>query len=119
MARVERIIDDWTGKELGDGEGLTVVFSLQEAYYQMDLSEDSFAKLEKLLQPWVDKAVEVDAPQAEPEPPRRGRRSGGQPARTDKEQLQAMREWLRGEGHDVSDRGRIAGHLQELYHAAH
>jgi len=62
-------------------------------------------------------------PQQEEPERRRGRPRGsggtGQKTKADREQLQAMRDWLRAEGHEVSDRGRIAANLQELYHAAH
>jgi hypothetical protein len=45
--------------------------------------------------------------------------AGGTGSGLDKEQLQAAREWLRAQGHDVSDRGRIKGELMDLYEAAH
>lgn len=121
MARRTVFVDDITGKEIEDGKGGPVTFSIRGEYFELDLGEDSQAKLDKALAPFIDKAQKVPAPHAAvparsaPAP----RRSGGQPARTDKEQLQAMREWLRGQGHDVSDRGRIAGNLQELYNQAH
>lgn len=59
------------------------------------------------------------------QPRRRGRpraagdTAAGQKPRRDKEQLAAMREWLRGQGHEVSERGRIKAELEELYNAAH
>ena len=41
------------------------------------------------------------------------------PARRDKEQLGAIREWARANGHKVSDRGRIPGEVEAAFHAAH
>ena len=40
-------------------------------------------------------------------------------ARRDKEQLGAIREWARANGHKVSDRGRIPGEIEAAFQAAH
>lgn len=42
-----------------------------------------------------------------------------QPARRDKEQLGAIREWARANGHKVSDRGRIPADIEAAFQAAH
>jgi hypothetical protein len=124
MARKTVYLDDLTGKEIAEGEGGPVRFSLNDDFFELDLGKESMAKLERALAPYIEKANMVDGPQVivEPMARPRGRPRGathGQKPKTDREQLQAMREWLRGQGHEVSDRGRIAAHLQELYHAAH
>lgn len=56
----------------------------------------------------------------------RGRRRGQAPSgggnvrpQADREQLAAIREWARQNGHEVSDRGRIPGKVKEAYQAAH
>ena len=48
------------------------------------------------------------------------RRSNGArgPARVDREQMQAIREWARANGYEVSDRGRIPAVVLEAYNAA-
>jgi hypothetical protein len=56
--------------------------------------------------------------------PRRGRPAGGMskaPAKpkADKDQLQAIREWARQNGHGVSDRGRISQTVRDAFDAAH
>lgn len=114
---IELIDDDWTGKQLAEGEGTTVVFSFQGSYYQMDLGDESFAKLEKLLQPWVDKALEVEAPMPE-QPRRRGRapKQGG--AAANRERLALIRDWANSNGYEVAPRGRIAAEVVEAYEAA-
>ncbi|HVF14866.1 MAG TPA: Lsr2 family protein [Acidimicrobiales bacterium] len=48
-----------------------------------------------------------------------GARPSPQPARRDKEQLGAIREWARANGHKVSDRGRIPGEVEAAFQAAH
>jgi hypothetical protein len=122
MAKVIRLIDDFTGKELGEGEGLTVHFSLQDAYYEMDLSADSFAKLEKVLGPWLEKATEVDPPRQEVVTPSTRRvpvRQTATGSGMSKDQLQAVRDWANANGFDVAPRGRIKGEVIAAYEAAH
>ncbi len=41
------------------------------------------------------------------------------PARRDKEQLGAIRDWAKANGHKVSDRGRIPGDIEAAFQAAH
>lgn len=41
-----------------------------------------------------------------------------QPARRDKEQLGAIRDWARANGHKVSDRGRIPREVEAAFQAA-
>jgi len=41
------------------------------------------------------------------------------PAGLDREQTAAIRAWARQNGHDVSDRGRIAKAVVEAFQAAH
>ncbi|HVF14600.1 MAG TPA: Lsr2 family protein [Acidimicrobiales bacterium] len=48
-----------------------------------------------------------------------GARPSPQPARRDKEQLGAIRDWARANGHKVSDRGRIPGEVEAAFQAAH
>lgn len=40
------------------------------------------------------------------------------PARRDKEQLQAIRDWANSNGYKVSNRGRISADVQDAYHTA-
>lgn len=117
--------DDISGKEIPDGEGGPIVFSLRDDFYRIDLSNDNIAKLEKALATYIEKAVSIENPaitEAMEEEPvrRRGRRATpGATTKTDPAQLAAMRTWLRAQGHTVGDKGRIAANLQELYHNAH
>ena len=113
--------DDLTGKDFQEGEGESVIFAYRDEFYRMDLSNESLAKFEKAIGNYIEKATSIENPYAEEEPevPRRRGRGTGIPAKADREQLDAMRTWLRAQGHEVSSRGRIAGHLQDIYNAAH
>jgi len=46
-------------------------------------------------------------------------KGNGKPAPMDREQTKAIREWARKNGHEVSDRGRIAAPIMEAFEAAH
>jgi hypothetical protein len=107
-----QLVDDLDGTAINDGKGETVSFALDGAGYEIDLSDKNAAKLRDSLSRYVAAARKVSGG--------RGRRSGrrGQ-ARTDRDQLQAIREWARGNGHRVSDRGRISATVMDAYNAAH
>jgi len=122
MARVTRYIDDYSQKELTEDDGQTVHIQVGEDHWEMDMGADSLGKLLKVMLPWTDKAISVDAPRLEP---RRGRgRSSGAVTRTKlpgkgPEFLQAVRTWARANGYELSDRGRIKAEIMDAFEAAH
>ena len=110
---VRQLIDDFDDSEISDGGGERVEFSLRGVEYQIDLSAANIAKLDKALKPYVDAAKRVRGTGA-----RRAKPTGVRGARP-KEQLSAIREWARKNGHEVSDRGRIKAEVVEAFEAAH
>lgn len=54
MARRTVYIDDITEKEIPHGKGGTVRVGLDGAWYEVDLHDDSKAKLQELLSPYID-----------------------------------------------------------------
>lgn len=109
---VRQLVDDIDGSEIADGGGERVVFSLRGVNYQIDLSTANTAKLDKALKPFVDAAEKV-----------RGTRGRGAKAGTNgkasPQQLAAIRDWARKNGHQVADRGRIKAEVIEAFGAAH
>ncbi len=99
-------IDDLDGTTADE----TVTFSLDRVDYEIDLSTANAEALREALSVYVGAAHRTGGQK----PPR----SSGGPARTDKEQLNAMRRWARENGFEVSDRGRIPGNVMEAYEAA-
>lgn len=85
--------------------------------YEIDLSTNNEARLRDKLAKFVDAATELKGKPVAG----RGRRSAGVVAgtRPDKEQLRAIREWARANGHQISSRGRISATIQEAFNAAH
>ena len=99
----------------GGTEDETVSFGLDGSSYEIDLTKANAEKLRNALSQYVAHGRKVSSGKA-----RRGGSSGaGGSARTDREQLQAIREWARRNGYEVSDRGRISGKVVEAFNAAH
>ena len=88
----------------------TVTFALHGVQYEMDLSTANAAGLRQVLAPYVGAGRRIGGRTVT-----RRRVGGGGPARTNREQLAAIRAWARSRGLEVSDRGRIAAHILEAY----
>ena len=64
----------------------------------------------KALEPFTSKARKTGG--------RRRSSARASVGKTDKNELQAIREWARANGHKVSDRGRISQEVQDAYNAS-
>ena len=88
----------------------TVTFGLDGTSYEIDLNDDNAARLRDAFAPYVGHGRKVGAA------PRRGRRAaasaGGPSARE-------IRDWARGNGYDVPERGRVSADIRAAYEAAH
>ena len=108
------LVDDIDGSDAAE----TVEFALDGASYEIDLTEKNAKKLRDALANYVAHARHVGAGSS-------ARRSGGRrgtraaQVRNSREQLQAIREWARKQGYEVSDRGRIAAGIVEAFEDAH
>ena len=95
----------------GSGNAETVTFSFAGTDYTIALGKKNRAAFERALRPYLQAAVKVS---------RRGssRRSASRSsdARND---YAAVREWAKGQGLEVSDRGRVPRAVIEQYDAAH
>jgi len=103
---ITTLVDDIDGTEITDGEGGTVRFAIDGTSYEIELIIDNAEKLRDALQPYIDNG-------------RRARNTTPQLKATsnNREELAAAREWLKNNGHRVSDRGRVPNKLLELYRA--
>lgn len=108
---VVEMVDDLDGSV---GEGVTTVgFALDGRSYEIDLNVRNAQKLRDSLAEFV----------ASSRRPRSGRGGGAtRPTSTDdlaaRERAQAIREWAREAGRDVSGRGRIPATVIEAYEQA-
>lgn len=113
MARqvITALIDDIDGKPADR----TVEFALDGIAYTIDLSEANAGKLRKALDPYISAGTRTGRVGGT------GRLAGrrGAPARSDREQNAAIREWAVKKGFEVSERGRIPTAVVQAYEAAH
>ncbi|WP_310525858.1 Lsr2 family protein [Nocardioides sp.] len=92
----------------GSGADETLTFGLDGTTYEIDLNDSNAAALRDALSGYVGHARKVSGGA------RRGRKAAASPSNT-----RDVREWAKGQGMDVSERGRISGDVQQAYDAAH
>jgi len=109
MARKVQVhlLDDIDGTQAAE----TLKFGLDGTLYEIDLNTKHADKLRSALAQYIAKGRRVG---------RGGVVSAGRgrtaaPARTDRQQNQAIRDWAKVKGLDVSDRGRIPANIVERY----
>jgi hypothetical protein len=105
-------VDDLDGSVISDGSGGTVAFSFQGKSYEIDLSSDNRDRLAAALDPYISKARPTGQGRRVATPQRSSSSGGGN-------RLQEIREWARGNGYTVSDRGRISKEIQDAFEQAH
>ncbi|MBW3084816.1 Nucleoid-associated protein Lsr2 [Austwickia sp. TVS 96-490-7B] len=101
------LVDDIDGGEARE----TISFALDGVTYDIDLSEANAEKLRTQMATWIGHARRAGGRKVT------GRRAGG--AAAGRRDLNAVREWGRANGFQVSDRGRVSGELQSAYERAH
>ncbi|MQA12202.1 MAG: Lsr2 family protein [Pseudonocardiaceae bacterium] len=105
------LVDDLDGSEAEE----TVEFGLDGATYQIDLSSDNADQLRETLAEYIEHARRSGG-RKRPAGRPAGKGGGGRGAAVDREQNQAIREWARKQGMNVSDRGRIPAEVLDAYH---
>lgn len=106
-----KLLDDIDGTPADE----TVTFGLDGTTYELDLSAKHAKDLRTALEKYVDAGRKVGRGQVVPTS--RARRPGDAPARNDRAQNQAIREWAKRKKIELSDRGRIARSIVEQYEA--
>ena len=107
------LVDDLDGTSIDEGKGETLKFGIDGNEYEIDLSAQNAARLREALEPFVEAARSTNKRTRATAGPR-----SSTPTSSSKEELTAAREWLRSEGHEVSNRGRISGDMMALYRSA-
>ena len=104
-----QLVDDLDGSQSNDIS--TVSFGLDGATYEIDLTKTNADRLRKALEEFVPHARRTGGRV------KRGTASSSRngSATASHEQAQAIREWARRNGHEVSDRGRIPGSIIEAF----
>lgn len=107
---IVQLIDDIDESEAAE----TIIFGVDGVTYEIDLSATHAAQLRDALATYVAHARRTSS--------RGGERSSSRrptPARVDREQIAAIREWARSNGHSVGSKGRIPAHIVDAYHSSH
>lgn len=107
-----QLVDDLDGTSSTDIS--TVTFGLDGVTYEIDLNEDNASNLRNNLAEFIASARRTGGRVKRGGSPAAG--SGG--SGRNREQTQAIREWAKKNGHDVSDRGRIPAAVIEAFEAA-
>jgi nucleoid-associated protein Lsr2 len=115
---VVTLVDDLTGEESEDIT--TVEFALDGVTYEIDLDEKNSAELRDSLAQYVAAARRTGGRRASSGRRRSGGAGTGTPRATspggyDRETSKQIREWARGEGFEVSDRGRVPNNVVEAW----
>ena len=104
------LTDDLDGRDADR----TIEFGLDGVNYTIDLSEKNAGKLRKALDPYLTVASRIGRTGAHG---RTASRTAATPARSNRDQNQAIREWAAKNGYEVSERGRIPSSIAEAFHA--
>lgn len=109
------LIDDLeTGEVPADG---TISFAVEGTAYEIDLTRKNREKLLAVLGPYMAAARRKGS--VAHRKPASKKPASNPPARTTgSEQLQAIREWARKNGKEVSDRGRIPNDIVTAFEEA-
>ncbi len=103
------LVDDLDGTEATE----TVTFGLDGSTYEIDLNDGNASSLREALAGYVGHARKVAGGG------RRGGRKSSGGSSSSKSNSKDVREWAKGQGMDVSERGRIPAEVQQAYDAAH
>ncbi len=100
------LVDDIDGGPADE----TVTFGLGGVSYEIDLTTANAAKLRDAFGPWVGHGRKVGG---------RAARAASARPRSSRGDAQAIRDWAKAHGHQVSERGRISAEVKAAYEAAH
>jgi len=105
------LVDDVDGREATQ----TIAFAYQGAAYEIDLNDDHASALEESFADWISSARRMTGSSQRSSKPSAPPRSTSAP----RSNLGPIRDWLRENGHSVSERGRISAEMMQAYDAAH
>ncbi|WP_306359796.1 Lsr2 family protein [Nocardia sp. CC227C] len=110
MARkvIVEMVDDYDGQSKAEE---TVLFAVDGVAYEIDLSKLNAAKMRGMFEQWTPHARRVGRVP-------RGKAAGKPRPAVDREQTQAIRDWARKNGFEVSSRGRVPSEVLEAYNKA-
>jgi len=108
IKQIRHVVDDLDGTVLDEGEGKRVVFAIDGREYEIDLSDRNADRFFSVIAPFVGAARPAGRAQTGPR-----RRAAAE--RDSEIDLSAVREWARGNGYTVGDRGRIPSSIVDAF----
>lgn len=102
------LVDDLDGSDADE----TVEFAFDGAQYEIDLSDVHAKELREFMITYVECARRVGGRAT------KKKKAAAAPAPTQEATAAEIREWARGAGYEVTDRGRVSAELREAYAAA-
>jgi hypothetical protein len=111
---IRETICDLTGEPADE----TVEFGLADKVYRIDLTKNHADGLREILADYIRVAQPIGKLNVASGSGYKARATSGG-VRADREQLRAIREWAKGQGLSVSDRGRISSEIRAKFDAAH
>ena len=106
---VRQLVDDLDGSPAV----ATVQFGYDGSDYEIELSEAHAAELDEFLASYLEHARRAG------DGGRAGRRRPSRQLQQTRQDTQAIRQWARDHGYQVSERGRIPHDVVAAYQAAH
>ncbi len=117
---VVTFLDDLDGESEAEG---TVPFALDGVEYEIDLTKENAEDLREIFAPYIAAGRRTGGRRTSSGRSRSSSRSSSPsasgPVARGREALKAIRDWAKGEGWAVSDRGRLPNNVVEAYDAAH
>jgi hypothetical protein len=107
---ITTLVDDVDGTLIADGEGESIVFSLDHVTYELDLTSANAASLREALAPFIaaGRVMGKSSIKAVSRPRVPSRAA----------ELTVVREWARAQGLSAPDRGRMPAQLLAAFEAS-
>ena len=115
----EILVDDLDGTEIVEGAGRSVKFAFEGVNYEIDLTEEHADEFREALSSYIAVARKTGSSVRSSSRPGSRASSSSNSNSNVGDDLKVVRAWLRAQGEQVSDRGRIPAALLAKYEAAH
>ena len=113
----QKVITEFIDDIDGSPAERTFTFAVDGINYEIDLSTDNIAEFASAIGGFIESARKVKG--SKNSDARRARSTGVEGGRQSREHTQAVREWARQHGHNISTRGRIPASIQQAFDQAH
>jgi Lsr2 len=114
----QKVITEFIDDIDGSPAERTFTFAVDGTNYEIDLSTENIAEFKSAIGGFIESARKVKGSSSSSNG-RRARSTGANGGRQSREQTQAVREWARQHGHNISNRGRIPSSIQQAFDQAH